>query len=48
LYALSGYEDATAGETMDCDIAELLIYDTKLSDANRILCEEYLRAKWGI
>jgi hypothetical protein len=45
---LSGYDPATAGETCDCDVAEVLIYDRKLSDANRVTVEGYLRSKWGL
>lgn len=29
------------------DLAELLIYDGALSDANRVLVENYLRNRWG-
>ena len=32
----------------DLDIAEIIIYDSALSDANRELVENYLLAKWGI
>lgn len=32
----------------DGDIAEILIYSTKLSDADRILVENYLSNKWNI
>lgn len=31
---------------MDCDVAELLIYDHRLLDADRIQVEGYLRTKW--
>lgn len=31
-----------------CDIAEIIIYDSALSDADRELVENYLLAKWGI
>jgi hypothetical protein len=47
-YALSGYDPGGIAETMDCDVAELLIYDHKLPDADRISVEDYLRSKWGV
>lgn len=45
-YNLSGYEAVGAQETMDCEVAELVIYDHKLTDAERIQVESYLSAKW--
>lgn len=33
---------------MDGDIAELLVYDSDLSDADRDAVEGYLNAKWGL
>jgi hypothetical protein len=30
------------------DIAEIIIYNTALSDANRSAVESYLISKWGI
>jgi hypothetical protein len=35
-------------EFLNGDIAEIIIYDTALSDANRALVENYLLAKWSI
>ncbi len=36
-----------AGATWNGDIAELLVYDTALSDANRQLVEAFLKTKYG-
>ena len=43
-YNLSGYADTE--ETMDCDIAEFILYDRKLTDVERIKVENYMREKW--
>lgn len=45
-YNLSGYDATSAVETMDCEVAELVIYNRKLSDAERVQVEDYLRGKW--
>ena len=44
-WGLSGY-GAGPEETMDIEVAELLLFDHKLADAERIQCEEYLTTKW--
>ena len=44
--AISGYDPSTAAETCDCEVAEVVIYDRKLSDAERQQVENYLNAKW--
>lgn len=36
------------GETSDGDYAEIILYNSDLSDANRDAVEAYLGAKWGI
>jgi hypothetical protein len=46
-WALSGYSSGTE-ETMDIEVAELVLYDRKLFDAERIRVEDYLRTKWGL
>ena len=48
LYNFSGYDATGNQETCDCDIAEVIVYDRKLSDADRQLVEGYLRTKWGL
>ena len=47
-WGLSGYDPASSGEMMDFEVAELLIYDHQLTDAERISVEAYLRTKWGL
>lgn len=47
-YGINGYGPTTEDETMDCDVAEFLIYNRQLADADRIKVESYLRAKWGL
>ena len=47
-YNLSGYSETGTEETMDCEVAELLIWNRKLPDADRIAVEDYLRTKWGL
>lgn len=44
--AISGYDPSTAAETCDCEVAEVCIYNRKLSDADRAVVEDYLREKW--
>lgn len=38
----------TAGNFASIDIAEIIAYDSALSDANRALVDNYLNNKWGI
>jgi hypothetical protein len=45
-FALSGYDPAAANETSDCEVAEALIYNRQLSDAERQQVEGYLRGRW--
>jgi hypothetical protein len=47
-YNINGYELAGFAETGDFDLCEFLMYDRKLSDAERVQVEGYLRTKWGI
>jgi hypothetical protein len=47
-FQLSGYSPTSGEETCDCEIAEVLIYNRRLSDADRISVETYLRTKWGL
>jgi hypothetical protein len=44
--ALSGYDPELSQETCDCEVAEVLLYNRCLSDAERQRVESYLRAKW--
>jgi hypothetical protein len=41
------HHDAEATENSDCEIAEVVMYNRKLSDAERQQVESYLRAKWN-
>jgi hypothetical protein len=43
---MGGYDDARSQDT-DCEFAELVMYNRKLSDAERQQVENYLRAKWN-
>jgi hypothetical protein len=43
---LSGYGATGTEESCDCEVAEVLLYDRQLSDAERQQVEGYLRAKW--
>jgi hypothetical protein len=45
-YHLSGFDLTGTADTMDCEVAELLIYDHMLTNAERISVEQYLTAKW--
>lgn len=45
---LSGYEATGVSETCDGEVAEMLIYNRKLTDPERISVEGYLRTKWGL
>lgn len=43
---ISGYADDASGQEADCEIAELVMYNRKLSDNERAQVENYLRYKW--
>jgi hypothetical protein len=45
-FNISGYGPAGAEETCDCEVAEVVLYDRKLPDADREKVEDYLRDKW--
>lgn len=47
-YNLSGYDLTGAQETMDCEVAELVLYNRRLSDTDRQKVEGYLRVKWAL
>lgn len=47
-FAISGYHLTADAETCDCDVAEVLLYNRKLTDAERVQVEGYLRSKWGL
>lgn len=38
--------NSTVGEESDCDVAEILVFPTALSDTDREAVEAYLHAKW--
>lgn len=46
--ALSGYDAEVTSETCDCEIAEVCLYDRRLTGPDRAKVENYLRAKWGL
>ena len=45
-WGLSGYDPATAAETCDIEVAELVLYNRRLSDVDRKQVEDYLKNKW--
>lgn len=45
---LSGYSGTGPEETCDGEVAELVIYNRKLADDERVRIEEYLREKWNL
>jgi hypothetical protein len=45
-FNISGYDAGGTNETCDCEVAEVVLYDRKLSDAERQQVEGYLRDKW--
>jgi hypothetical protein len=45
---IPGYDPNTTAETCDCEVAEVVLYDHKLTDADRVKVETYLRTKWGL
>ena len=48
-FNISGYQngaDAAVNQEADCEIAEVVMYNRKLSDAERMYVEGYLRNKW--
>ena len=47
-YNIGGYALTTAEETGDFDVAEVLVYDTKLSEDDRQKVEGYLAWKYGL
>lgn len=47
-FHLNGYATTSGEETTNCEIAEVLMYNRKLSDVDRQQVENYLRGKWGL
>ena len=47
-WGLSGYESTGPGETMDIEVAELVLYNRKLPDAERKQVEDYLYDRWFV
>jgi hypothetical protein len=45
-FNISGYDPSTSAESCDCEVAEVLLYNRQLSDADRQQVEAYLRGKW--
>jgi hypothetical protein len=45
-FSISGYDPTSTTETVDCEIAEVVLYDHMLSDTERQTVEKYLRDKW--
>lgn len=47
-WGLSGYDWINSSETFDFEVAELVLYNRRLTDPERIATETYLRGKWGL
>ena len=47
-WGLSGYDPVTSQETMDIDVAEMVLYNRRLTFGERRKVEDYLRTKWGL
>jgi hypothetical protein len=47
-FNISGYGSTGVEETCDCEVAEIVMYNRKLSDVERGQVEEYLRVKWEV
>lgn len=47
-WGLSGYDPVGTQETMDIDVAEMVLYNRRLTFGERRTVEDYLRTKWGI
>lgn len=47
-FQINGYSPADNQETCECEIAEVLIYNRRLTDTDRADVENYLRVKWGL
>jgi hypothetical protein len=45
---IPGYDPTTTAETCDCEIAEVILYNRKLTDTDRKKVEGYLKTKWGL
>jgi hypothetical protein len=45
-FQLNGYSPSSGEETCDCEVAEVVMYDRKLSDVERQSVEAYLQQKW--
>jgi hypothetical protein len=47
-WGMSGYDPTLTPETCDIDVPELLLYDHRLVDADRIAAQNYMATKWGL
>lgn len=45
-FSISGYDAEADSETCDCEVAEVIQYNRKLSDIERSQVEDYLHNKW--
>jgi hypothetical protein len=45
-FNISGYSPAGTEESCDCEVAEVVLYNRKLPDADRQMVENYMRDKW--
>jgi hypothetical protein len=47
-FAISGYDAYATQESCDCEVAEVVMFNRKLSDAERQQVEKYLHDKWFV
>jgi hypothetical protein len=47
-FAISGYDAYATQESCDCEVAEVVLFNHKLSDAERQQVEKYLHDKWFV
>jgi hypothetical protein len=49
-FSISGYDPTLRydEEACDCEVAEVILYNRRLPDVERVQVEDYLRKKWGI
>jgi hypothetical protein len=47
-FSINGYSGSASDEMNDCEVAEVLLYNRKISDVERKQVEDYLHDKWFV